>query len=640
MFGFYRIAAAVPEMRVADVEYNSDAIVSLVKEADEKNVALTVFPELSITGYTCADLFHQSVLIDGARASIRAIAEATKDTAVVFVVGAPVYYRNKLYNCGIVIQSGRILGVVPKVFNPNYREFYEKRWFASAAGLANGSVKINKQMALFGKSLVFEYDRYFSFSVELCEDLWTVIPPSSYHTIAGVTVCVNLSASNELVSKSEYRRSLISQQSARCIGAYAYASSGVNESTTDMVFGGHALIAENGSIHAENECFEEGSSLVYSDIDCERLVYTRVSESSFLDLDLPTGWVYDRVKINTINIIDSLKRDVDKHPFVPSNLDERKKRCVEIFHIQSAGLAKRFKHTGSKKAVIGISGGLDSTLALLVIAETFRKLGKDLKDIIAVTMPGFGTTDRTYNNACEMCRLINADLREISIKDACLQHFKDIGHNPDDHSTTYENVQARERTQLLMDIANKELGLVIGTGDLSEIALGWSTYNGDHMSMYAVNCSVPKTLVRYLIQWVADNSDDELKHTLEDIINTPISPELVSNKKDAKINQVTEDIIGPYELHDFFLYHIVKYGAAPDKVAFLTEKAFDGKYDTATITKWLALFLRRFFEQQFKRSCIPDGPKVGTISLSPRGDWRMPSDAVVQAWLDKLEHES
>lgn len=636
MFGFYRIAAAVPEMRVADFKYNSDVIVSLVKEADENNVALTVFPELSITGYTCADLFHQSVLIDSTSSSIRMIAEATKNTTVIFVVGAPVYYRNKLYNCGVVIQSGRILGVVPKVFNPNYREFYEKRWFASAKGLTNDSVKINKEVVPFGTNLIFEYDRYFSFAIELCEDLWTVIPPSSYHAIAGATVCINLSASNELVAKSEYRRLLINQQSARCIGAYAYASSGVNESTTDLVFGGHALIAENGGILEENERFEEGSSLIYSDIDCERLFYIRISESLFSDLDLPAEQVYDYVKISTINHIDSLKRYVNKHPFVPSNQAERNKRCDEIFNIQSAGLAKRFRYTKVKKAVIGISGGLDSALALLVIAEAFRKLDKDLKDIIAVTMPGFGTTDRTYTNACEMCSKIGVDLREISIKDACLQHFKDIGHDPDDHSTTFENVQARERTQLLMDIANMECGLVIGTGDLSEIALGWSTYNGDHMSMYAVNCSVPKTLVRYIIQWVADNSDDELKHTLEDIIVTPVSPELLSNRRDAEITQVTEDIIGPFELHDFFLYHIVKYGAAPDKVAFLAEKAFDGKYDTATIKKWLALFVRRFFEQQFKRSCIPDGPKVGTISLSPRGDWRMPSDAVVQAWLDKI----
>jgi len=632
MFGFYKVAAAVPQIKVADVGFNTDRIVELVKEADSNNATAVLFPELSITGYTCADLFHQPILVDEASEALIRIADETRASGVVSVVGAPLFFRNSLYNCGVVIHRGEILGVVPKVYNPNYREFYDKRWFSSWKNKANDTVQIGDVEVPFGTDLIFEHNRYFKLSIELCEDLWSVIPPSSYHAIAGATVCMNLSASNELVSKADYRRDLIKQQSARCLGAYVYSSSGVGESTTDVVFGGHALIAENGSLLKENERFVDGSSIIYSDIDCERLYHTRISESSFSDSELPASKKYLSVPLKNVNQLEKIDRRFDPHPFVPSNLDERSHRCDEIFHIQSAGLAKRFKHTGAKKAVIGISGGLDSTLALLVVAEAFKKLNKDPKDIITITMPGFGTTDRTYNNALEMCREIGTEIREIDIREACLLHFKEIGHDPAEHTTTYENVQARERTQVLMDVANKEWGLVIGTGDLSEIALGWSTYNGDHMSMYAVNCSIPKTLIRYLIHWVADISKDDLKQTLEDIIDTPVSPELLPNDKGAEINQITEDIIGPYELHDFFLYHIVKYGAEPQKVACLAEIAFDGKYSLEVITKWLEMFIKRFFGQQFKRSCIPDGPKVGTISLSPRGDWRMPSDAVASVW--------
>ena len=636
MFGFYRIATAVPEIKVADINFNREKIVELIKEADSVSAAVVSFPELSITGYTCADLFHQPLLVNESSLALLDIAKKTEKCGVVSIIGAPIYYKNRLYNCGVVIQRGEILGVVPKVYNPNYQEFYDKRWFSSAKNMLNDTVDIAGIKVQFGTDIIFEYNQHFKFAVELCEDLWSVIPPSSYHAIAGATVCFNLSASNELVSKAEYRRDLIKQQSARCIGAYAYASAGVNESTTDVVFGGHALIAENGVILKENNRFNDRSNLIYSDIDCERLFQARITESSYSDCDLPASKKYISITLKEINIVSELNRYVDAHPFVPSNIAERDKRCSEIFNIQSSGLAKRFKHTGAKKAVIGISGGLDSTLALLVVAETFKKLGKDPKDIVAITMPGFGTTDRTYNNAVKMCEKLGTDLREIDIRESCLLHFKEIGHDPAEHTTTYENVQARERTQVLMDIANKEWGLVIGTGDLSEIALGWSTYNGDHMSMYAVNCSIPKTLIRYLIQWVADISDNELKITLEDIIDTPVSPELLPNKKSGDINQVTEDIIGPYELHDFYLYHIVKYGASPEKVQFLAENAFGEKYSKDTINKWLVLFIKRFFGQQFKRSCIPDGPKVGSISLSPRGDWRMPSDGVASVWLDSL----
>ena len=632
MFGFYRVAAAVPEIKVADIDFNTGKIIDLIFEADKESAAVVLFPELSITGYSCADLFHQPLLIDGACSALLRIAKETSESGVVSVVGLPLFFGNSLYNCGAVVHRGKILGIVPKIFNPNYREFYDKRWFASAKDMGNATVRIDNEDIPFGTDIIFESDRYFKLAIELCEDLWSVIPPSSYHSIAGATVCLNLSASNELVSKVDYRRDLIKQQSARCIGAYAYASSGVSESTTDVVFGGHALIAENGSILKENERFVDGSSIIYSDVDCERLFMTRISESSYSDSELPASKNYITISLEDINKIPKLNRPIDPHPFVPSNLSERDHRCEEIFHIQSAGLAKRFKHTGAKKAVIGISGGLDSTLALLVVEAAFKKLNKDPQDIIAITMPGFGTTDRTYNNALAMCREVGTELRKIDIRESCLLHFEEIGHDPAEHTTTYENVQARERTQVLMDIANKEWGLVIGTGDLSEIALGWSTYNGDHMSMYAVNCSIPKTLIRYLIHWVADISADDLKQTLEDVIDTPVSPELLPNSKDGDINQITENIIGPYELHDFFLYHIVKYGAKPEKVAYLAESAFAGKYDLTIINKWLALFVKRFFAQQFKRSCMPDGPKVGTISLSPRGDWRMPSDAVAKVW--------
>jgi NAD+ synthase (glutamine-hydrolysing) len=639
MHGFYRVAAASPETVVAGVRENTDRILRMVKDAAEKEAAAVVFPELCLTGYTCGDLFHQSALLDGTLEAVGKIAAATEGIKTTVITGGPFRVRGALYNCAFVINSGNVAGIVPKSFIPNYREFYEKRWFSPAAGIATGPLPDadnpwGKRGAntVFSPDIVFEHDRLFRFSVEICEDLWAVIPPSSRHSLAGALVNFNLSASDELVSKAEYRHELIKQQSARCVSGYVYTSSGVGESSTDLVFGGHSIAAENGSILSESARFQRGGSMIFADIDCEKLLSLRSSESSFYDRPAGSGHCF--VRLPEAVKPSKLERFVDPHPFVPSSGEERGRRCVEIFKIQSSGLAKRFEHTRSKKLVLGVSGGLDSTLALLVCAETCKILGRPASDITALTMPGFGTSDRTYSNASALCRKIGADMREISIKDACLKQFAEIGHDPARHDAVYENVQARQRTMLLMSTANKAGGLVVGTGDLSEIALGWSTYNGDHMSMYAVNCGVPKTLIRYLIQWVADTSPDkELADILRDIIDTPVSPELTPAAADGSVAQKTEEIIGPYELHDFFLYHTVKYGAPPEKILFLAEKAFAGKYSAEKIAKTLGIFVRRFFSQQFKRSCIPDGPKVGTICLSPRGDWRMPSDASPELWL-------
>lgn len=625
MFGFYRVAAAVPEIRVADVDFNTLEIKKLIAKADSQGAALVVFPELCITGYTCADLFHQTRLTDKVYSALAEIADFAKAFDIVAVVGAPLFHRSGLFNCAVVIHNGKTLAAVPKSFNPNYREFYEKRWFASGKDVISEKLEMNGDEIPFGTNIIFEHDSIFSFGIEICEDLWNVIPPSCHHSIAGATINVNLSASNELVGKSEYRLDLVRQQSARCVSGYVYASSGVKESTTDLVFGGHSIIAENGMLLAQNERFLRTASLITADIDCERIRSTRISATSFSDNELTGDYLH--VRIGKINEIKSLKRDIPAHPFVPSDHTQRDERCREIFCIQSAGLAKRLEHTGCEKAVIGISGGLDSTLALLVCLEAMKLLGRKNKYITTITMPGFGTTGRTYKNAVKLCEIAGVDFREIDIKDACNDHFKEIGHDPAVHDVTYENVQARERTQILMDIANREKGIVVGTGDLSEIALGWSTYNADHMSMYAVNCGVPKTLIRYMIDWVAENSSSEMKKVLHDIADTPVSPELLPHKGDGKISQRTEDIIGPYEIHDFFLYHTVKYGASPEKCLYLANLAFKGKYGKPQISSYMKIFIRRFFSQQFKRSCIPDGPKVGTICLSPRGDWRMPSDA-------------
>ena len=632
MHGFLRVAAISPKVWVEDIKKNSQEIKTLIFEADKKDVAIAVFPELCLTSYTAADLFYQKISNDLVLKNLKDILTSTKNLDIVYILGAPFLFKNRLYNCAFVCQKGEILGIVPKSYLPTYKEFYEKRWFVSGKDIRDKSVELFSKKISFGVDLLFRHKELL-FGIEICEDLWSVIPPSFYQSIAGANMIFNLSASNEYVGKYEYRKELVKTQSARCVAGYIYASSGVYESTTDLVYGGHLIIAENGTILKENSRFQRDSQIITADIDIERLIYTRINETSYKDSEILD---FKEIKIESLKSIKKLDRFIDPYPFVPSDPQAKNRRCEEIFNIQSAGLAKRVEHIGDPKLILGISGGLDSTLALLVCIWTMDLLKRDRKDIIAITMPGFGTTSRTYENAKNLCRLLGVDFKEIDIKEAVLEHFKEIGHDPKIHDITYENAQARERTQILMDIANKEGGLVVGTGDLSEIALGFSTYNADHMSMYNVNASVPKTLVRYVIKWVASKMEKEVSEILIDIANTPVSPELLP-KRDEEIAQKTEEIIGPYELHDFFLYHMIKYGAKPSKILFLAKLAFKKSYDEKTIKKWLKVFIKRFFANQFKRSCMPDGPKVGTISLSPRGDWRMPSDACANEWLKDLK---
>lgn len=626
---FIKVGAACPVTKVADIAYNVENIYSCIEDGYTNGVKFLVFPELCITSYTCGDLFLSSSLLNESIDGINQIVKKSKGVDMLIAIGAPLLHNNVLYNCAYVIFDGKILGIVPKSYIPNYSEFYEKRWFTEGVGVVDDTTNLPFQNDIpFGTNLIFKSGDY-KFGIEVCEDLWVTIPPSSYLSLLGANIIGNLSASNELVSKKEYRVSLIANQSARCLSSYIYSSAGVHESTTDLLFSGHLVIGENGSILNENQRFQRKNEIITSIVDIFRLNSERLKNLSFRDCSkiVPFKGKYIDFKFNN-DKIDKFDRFVDKHPFVPSNEHEREERCKEIFNIQSSALAKRFEHTGLKKAVIGISGGLDSTLALLVIVKTFKLLDISTENIITITMPGFGTTDRTYNNALNLCRELNCDLREINIVKAALQHFEDIGHDKDIHDVTYENVQARERTQILMDIANKEGGLLIGTGDLSELALGWCTYNGDHMSMYSVNPSIPKTLVRYLVRYVAENESNEIaSSTLLDILDTPVSPELLPKGKDGDIIQKTEDIVGPYELHDFFLYHFIKHGASKERILFLAEVAFKDDYSKEEIQKWLDKFIFRFFTQQFKRSALPDGPKVGSISLSPRGDWRMPSDA-------------
>jgi len=631
---FYRAAAACPITNVADIELNIENIKSCINTADKKSVKLIVFPELCITSYTCADLFEQKLLLDKSLVALENLCEFSKGVDIFILVGAPIVINSALYNCAIAIFNGFVLGIVPKSYIPNYTEFYEKRWFTSGLGITNKNITLPFQKNIpFGTDIIFTCQD-IKIGVEICEDLWVTIPPSSYQSLAGANILCNLSASNEIVSKADYRLHLVEAQSARCIASYIYSSSGVLESTTDLVFSGHLIIGENGTIINKNSRFQRENEILTSIIDIDKLNADRLKNLSFRDSSLINTPNFREIEFKYSNLFyGDFDRYVEKHPFVPSNKAEVTERCKEIFNIQSAGLAKRFKQTNLRKAIIGISGGLDSTLALLVIIKTFDMLMLDRKNIIAVTMPGFGTTDRTYNNAVALCKNLNTTFREIDIVPACLQHFKDIEHDPEIHDITYENVQARERTQLLMDIANKEAGLLIGTGDLSELALGWCTYNGDHMSMYAVNCSIPKTLVRYLVQYVANQeSDKNTEEILTDILNTPVSPELLPKDKEGNISQKTEDIIGPYELHDFFLFYFVRHGATPEKILFLAKIAFKNEYTKEFIEKYFNFFIRRFFTQQFKRSAIPDGPKVGSISLSPRGDWRMPTDASFNLW--------
>jgi NAD+ synthase (glutamine-hydrolysing) len=631
---FYRAAAACPLTNVADIEFNLENIKACINTASKKSVKLIVFPELCITSYTCADLFEQKLLLDKSLKGIETLCEYSKKVDMLILVGAPIAINSALFNCAVAIFNGSILGIVPKSYIPNYTEFYEKRWFTSGLGIINKNINLYFQKNIpFGTDILFTYED-IKIGVEICEDLWVTIPPSSYLSLAGANVLCNLSASNESVSKAGYRQSLVEAQSARCIASYIYSSSGVFESTTDLVFSGDLLIGENGTIINKNSRFQRENEVLTSIIDIDKVNADRLKNLSFRDSSIGNTLSYREIEFKYSSLSYGVfDRYVDRHPFVPSNKAEVSERCKEIFNIQCAGLAKRFKQTELKKAIIGISGGLDSTLALLVIVKTFDLLKLDRKNIITVTMPGFGTTDRTYNNAVALCNNLNTNFREIDIVPACLQHFKDINHDLLEHDITYENVQARERTQLLMDIANKEAGLLIGTGDLSELALGWCTYNGDHMSMYAVNCSVPKTLVRYLVNYAAKHeSDKNTEEILTDILDTPVSPELLPKDKEGNIAQKTEDIIGPYELHDFFLFHFVRHGSTPEKILFLAKIAFKKDYNDEFINKYFNFFIRRFFTQQFKRSAIPDGPKVGSISLSPRGDWRMPTDASFNLW--------
>ena len=631
--GFVKVAAATPDIRVADVEFNTQNIINAMEEAQKNGAKILVFPELCVTGYTCSDLFDHSVLLKASRKALLEIAENTNDKDMLVFVGAPLEVNGKLYNVAAAMNQGEIIGFTTKTFLPNYGEFYEMRQFTPGPQTVREITFEGKKIP-FGPQILFQTEGMEELVVaaEICEDVWSPIPPSIQAALEGATVIVNCSASDETIGKDTYRRALISGQSARLISGYIYANAGEGESTTDLVFGGHNIIAENGTVLKESSRYV--NEIIYSELDLQRITGERRKNTTFQPLDEET---LVRVPFTVEETKTFLTRTFPKKPFVPSDEQTRAQRCEEILTIQAMGLKKRLAHTNARTAVVGISGGLDSTLALLVTARAFDMLGRDKKDIIAVTMPCFGTTDRTYQNACEMSKKVGATLIEVPIADAVNVHFRDIGHDPEDHSVTYENCQARERTQVLMDIANKTWGMVIGTGDLSELALGWATYNGDHMSMYGVNASVPKTLVRHLVKYAADDTKDEaLKNVLYDVLDTPVSPELLP-PKDGDIAQKTEDLVGPYELHDFFLYFMLRFGYEPSKIFRIACMTFDGEYDKETIFKWLETFCRRFFSQQFKRSCLPDGPKVGTVALSPRGDWRMPSDACVAVWMKDLE---
>lgn len=631
--GFIKVAAVTPKIEVANVTKNKEIISNIFEELEKEFVQLAVFPELVLTGYTCNDLFLQDLLLDKVEAELLDLAKFTKSSNCISVIGAPLRFNGKLYNCGVVIGNGTILGVVPKINIPNYSEFYELRHFESGRDIYSETISIGNSKVPFGRDLLFQSEdvKEFIFGVEICEDLWVANPPSIDLTRAGALIIANLSASDEVIGKADYRRSLVLSQSGRLCSGYIYASAGDGESTQDLVFAGHNMIAENGSMLKETELFN--NNVIISEVDVKKLAYERRKQNTFET---------DVVSANIITFKSGVKetiltREFSRFPFVPQNELDRNKRCKLILSMQANGLKKRIEHIHAKKIVVGLSGGLDSALALLVMVTAMDMLSRDRKDIIAVTLPCFGTTKRTKSNAQVLAESLNVDFRDVCIKDAVLQHFKDIGQDENKLDVTYENSQARERTQVLMDIANKEGGIVIGTGDLSELALGWATYNGDHMSMYGVNASIPKTLVRYLVKYYADNSNDKKIHdTLIDILDTPVSPELLP-AKDGEIAQKTEDLVGPYELHDFYLYYAIRWGFSPSKVYRLAKVAFNEVYSREVILKWLRNFYSRFFAQQFKRSCIPDGPKVGTVTLSPRGDWRMPSDAVNKIWMEEVD---
>ena len=643
-YGYIKVASAVPSVKVADCMYNIQEMEQMIVRAEGQGVEIIIFPELSVTGYSCQDLFRQKLLVDATEQSVMMLQDFTRQLDIISIVGAPVLVGNILLNCAIVIQKGTILAIIPKTYLPNYSEFYEKRWFASAQDLRNTEIIFaGSHITVSSQPVIFRTTTGATFGIELCEDVWAPEPPSTKLTLAGADIIFNLSASDELIGKNLYLRQLLAQQSARTISGYVYSGCGFGESTQDVVYGGNAYIYENGKCIAESERFSFDGQLIISQIDYEKLRSERSYNTTFVNAQRDIDRRVDLRFIDCLSVDPKdfvLMRKVNPTPFIPLT-EDMSASCDEIFNIQVAGLAKRLVHTGCKTVVVGISGGLDSTLALLVCVKTFDKLKWSRKGIVGVTMPGFGTTDRTYTNAMSLMRSLEITIREISIKDSCVQHFKDIDHDIDVHDTTYENSQARERTQILMDLSNKLNGLVIGTGDLSELALGWATYNGDHMSMYGVNASVPKTLIKYIVNYVAESGvDAESRSTLLDIIDTPISPELIPADENGDIVQKTEDLVGPYVLHDFFLYYVLRYGFRPSKILMLAKHAFandeNNKFDEDTIKKWLATFLGRFFSQQFKRSCLPDGPKVGSVSLSPRGDCRMPSDACATMWLNEI----
>ncbi len=638
--GFVKVAAASPELKVADCDYNGERILECIREAEQEGVKILVFPELCISGYTCGDLFLQDALLNGCISTLKTLLQATVDMDILYVVGMPLVYRNKLYNTAVFCKGREILMIVPKTNIPNYQEFYEARHFETGFQDTETIMELaGCENISFGTDnlLVCENVPGLVIAGEVCEDLWVPDSPSIRHALAGAVIICNPSASDEIATKPEYRRSLVAMQSAKLIAGYIYADAGNDESTQDLVYSGHDIIAENGSILAQSELFEH--RLTIAEIDIKRLVAERRKTTTYHnEWKRQDGlqW-YDETYFSFDLTETEITRKITRTPFVPSDDFMKKQRCEEILTLQAMGLRKRLAHTGCQSAVIGLSGGLDSTLALLATVKAYDLLGRDHKNIITVTMPGFGTTDRTYQNALDLAKSLGTTLKEISIVNAVRQHFKDIGQDENVHDITYENGQARERTQILMDIANQYNGMVIGTGDMSEMALGWATYNGDHMSMYAVNVSIPKTLVRYLVNWYADETDEKTSSVLRDILATPVSPELLP-PENGKIAQKTEDIVGPYELHDFFLYYILRFGYAPSKIYRLAKLAFEGIYDNETILKWMRVFYSRFFSQQFKRSCVPDGPKVGTVSLSPRGDLRMPSDACVVLWMKEIEN--
>lgn len=639
--GFVKVMAAAPKLKVADCSFNTSEIIRLINEAEKQNVTVIVFPELCLTSYTAQDLFNQRILLEAAKLSLLEISKNQKGKSVTSIVGLPLEINSQLYNVAAVLQNGQIKGFVPKTFLPNYNEFYDKRWFSSSKELSVDAVNIGGQYIPIGTNMLFNADD-FKFAIEICEDLWTPLPPSTIHTLHGAEIIFNLSASSETIGKHKYRQALVSQQSARTIAGYVYASAGNGESTTDLVFAGSCIIAENGEIITESERFSFDSQYCVTDIDIEKIKNLRLKNKSFTlsEYGFLKTLDYRNIELEVSGNKEKeykLQRKINPNPFIPSsaNLDAR---CSDVFSIQIGGLAKRLLHTNIKNVVLGVSGGLDSTLALLVTAKAFDKLNIPRENIYGITMPGFGTTDRTYNNAIALMKALNISIKEIPIKDAVIQHFKDIEHDINVHDTTYENSQARERTQILMDYANKVNGLVIGTGDLSELALGWCTYNGDQMSMYGINAGIPKTLVKTLIQWICDTHMDKTsKEILSDILNTPVSPELLPADSNGQITQLTEDTVGPYILHDFFIYNMLGLGYEPSKIYFLAKYAFKDQFSDNTILKWLKVFYKRFFSQQFKRSCMPDGPKIGTINLSPRGDLRMPSDASAALWLAELE---